>query len=152
MNWQQRLRDMLVAGGALSAAACAARVDNDDGSAFAGESDGGVDAPRDRANADASVDRVDAPADAPAETPPPRDGAFLHNHNFCCNANADPCCYIGFCENDASAYAVCEQERKSACESEGGAFELGPSGGYCSSLPAASPDAGGLGPDADGHD
>jgi hypothetical protein len=37
--------------------------------------------------------------------------------SMCCNANPDPCCQIGYCQGNMTAYAICE-----ACADAGGTF------------------------------
>jgi hypothetical protein len=81
MTWQQRLREMVLAGGALTAAACST---SSSGSTF----DSGV------------VDARSGPGNDAAD-----DVAMI---NFCCNANPDPCCAYLHC--DASLTMACSQE------------------------------------------
>jgi len=81
MSWEQRLRDMVLAGGAgaLAAIGCA-------DSSGAGVDSGSVD--------------------------------------FCCNANADPCCRSQSC----GAPVTTECTVKMACESDGGTWDYGTQG------------------------
>jgi hypothetical protein len=88
MNWEQRLREMVLAGGALAATACF---------------DFAAAAP----NRDAESDAVsDLDGDASFEA---------GSSSSCCNANGDPCCPLGYCgdaEPSAPAYILCEQEQE----------------------------------------
>jgi len=189
MKWEQRWREMALAGGALAAAACAngslASDDRGGGPRDAGSSDALSDASASPAisyvccNASPDLcctcDGQDAsavPASCAQKLACQADGGTwaadsidgpcslpqtANTNNFCCNANPDPCCGIGYCEDpDAVAYASCEQ-KWTACQSEGGNFLLPyangavwPSEAGCSLPQEAGP--GDAGADGDGHD
>lgn len=86
MSWEQRLRDLALAGGAAGALAAVGCV----GGSVAGGDSG----------SDGNVGP---------------DVGF----NFCCNANADPCCTSLYC--GAPVTAQCTE--KMACESDGGTWD-----------------------------
>jgi hypothetical protein len=73
VNWESRLREMLLAGGSLAAVACGSN-------AHELPVDGGLDATG--ADATASDDGDDG------------DGGFTIGPSFCCNANPDACCHL----------------------------------------------------------
>ena len=140
MNWEVRLAQMILAGGALATAACSSsgsggvsfccNASSDpcctcDGVAenppacqqkLACEAEGGS---FDTFNVECSFpaeagggfvpdeDASDAPPDVTPFTSP----------GMCCNANPDPCCQIGYCDGNMTAYAICE-----ACADAGGKF------------------------------
>jgi hypothetical protein len=85
MSWEQRLKEMLLAGGALAAAACSS---GSSGSSFTGG---------DAASTDATVGGFDAAGGG-----------------GCCNAAPDPCCMYLYCEGGitprCSQYMACEAE------------------------------------------
>jgi len=109
MSWEQRLRDLVLAGGAagtLAAVGCA-------GGSIAGSVDGS--SPGGDSGADANL------------------GPDAGYYNACCNANADPCCPSLYC----GAPVTVDCTEKMACESDGGTwddFTL-----RCSPLPDSGP-------------
>jgi hypothetical protein len=144
MTWEQRLREMILAGGALAMAACSS------------SSSGGAQPPKDGggegdATHDANVgpDGNDLPDGAPG----------------CCNANPDPCCPEVYCGKPLTSACTPEKD----CVASGGTWDYSSTGsGECSidageneagpedggppdavAKDAAPPDAT---PDADGHD
>jgi hypothetical protein len=144
MKWQERLRGMLLAGGALSASACVdnAAVTDAASAPFAGpccNANGDPCCPilcddPDAASAHDSCELQRSACEAeggffsfPNGDPASAASCSLPSNDFeaaCCNANPDPCCTLGYCDSpDASAYAACEQQR-SACVSDGGAYNL----------------------------
>jgi len=80
MTWEQRLREMVLAGGAVATAACGS------------------------ASTNSSFPRSDAGEATDATTGDAISDGFVVQ---CCNANPDPCCT---CEADASPTAQCAQE------------------------------------------
>lgn len=94
MTWEQRLRDLVLAGGALTTTAC--------GSSSSGSSFN---------RTDASVS-ADATADAAGDASDAIDSAAFSQ---CCNANPDPCCSYDYCE--ASITPRCSAEM--ACQEAG---------------------------------
>jgi hypothetical protein len=104
MSWEQRLREMILAGGALAATACS-------GSA-ASPSDAGPDA-----TSDVGPGAGDEDAN--------NDANLVVLGSGCCNANSDPCCPM-LCYGDAGPYAdvyvACEQSWKD-CLAMGGSYE-----------------------------
>jgi hypothetical protein len=98
MNWEHRLREMVLAGGALAVAAC-----GDNGSSV---SEAGI-------GSEAGVG-----SDAGALAP---DSGAIGPGAFCCNANGDPCCPVLYC--DAAMSAACSAEM--ACQAEGGTWSFG---------------------------
>jgi hypothetical protein len=173
MNWEQRLREMVLAGGALAAAACSGGGPN------AGPSDASPDVfesgfPCCNANSDpccpskycgepvsaacaCQLDggawtyegqgRCSAGDASPADAGGPTDAAPDvpdYDGAFCCNANPDPCCPSTFC--GATVNVAC------ACQLEGGAWNYSPADGgpSCTFSGEAGPsDAGAR---ADGQD
>ena len=157
MNWEQRCREMILAGGALAAAACASNGrtgDNGEAGSSDGSSDVGV-GPGDG-------DTGDAPS------------SVAYDSSFqvpCCNANGDPCCPSCYCGGGAyepccsycgnpqwgnPQWSVCLQQ-ETACRSDGGAFDLssaGDGGTQASCLASLPREAGpgDAGIDGDGHD
>lgn len=99
MTWEQRLRELVLAGGTLAAVACS---DNNRFSSF-GPADGG------------------SPRDA-SSTPPTYDAP-----NECCNVNPDPCCEFKYCGAPITPACECELDGgtwSSNANSTGGACEL----------------------------
>jgi hypothetical protein len=93
MSWELRLREMVLAGGALAAAGCSSS--SGAGAAFdASTTEAG--------DATSGDDASDAPV----------------GPDFCCNANPDPCCPQLYC--DAAPTTACSQEM--ACVAEGGTW------------------------------
>ena len=85
MTWEQRLREMILAGGAVATTACGGTTSN--ASTFdAGEA-------TDATTGDAMSDGGGTDTFVP---------------NFCCNADPDPCCAYENCE--ASLTAACSKE------------------------------------------
>ncbi|HEY6462145.1 MAG TPA: hypothetical protein VIY73_18390 [Polyangiaceae bacterium] len=80
MGWEGRLREMLLAGGALAVGGCSSSAP----SVF-------PDASADR---DATQGEQHASSDA-------------EQVNFCCNASPDPCCQMNFCDASMSAACAC---------------------------------------------
>jgi hypothetical protein len=99
MNWEQRLREMILAGGALAVAACG------DNAASISEAGTGSEA--------------GAGSDAGSGTDSSDGSAFVPGF-FCCNANSDPCCPFLYC--DAGMTAACSEEM--ACQADGGTWSL----------------------------
>jgi hypothetical protein len=99
MNWEQRFREMVLAGGALAAASCGS------------DGRGGHDGPRDTASGDASSEVGSGP------------DAEVIDGSSCCNADPDPCCYLR-CGGDAAPTpsSACGQEL--ACQADGGTWSL----------------------------
>jgi hypothetical protein len=116
MNWEQRLREMILAGGALAAAAC--------GDSAATVSEAGTTGAEGGAGSD-----VGATPDASDRDT----GVFTGG--FCCNANGDPCCPFLYC--DAGISSECVQ--KMACEADGGTWDFSVQG--CSTRDAGTADA-----------
>ncbi len=110
VNWEWRLREMLLAGGSLAAVACGSN-------AHESPVDGGLDATG--ADATASDDGDDG------------DGGVTIGPSFCCNANPDPCCYMACPPEspDSSDYVGCEVAR-SACEAHWGSYGTLDDGGF----------------------
>ena len=102
MSWTQRLRDIVLAGGAVATAGCTnGQASTVPPSPEAGTlSDAGA-----PGNKDAADDAGPVPDDSGIET------------NFCCNADPDPCCAFEHC--DASLGTACE------CSLDGGSFDYG---------------------------
>ena len=90
MSWEQRLRDMILAGGALAATGCDAPS---------------VDAPSDASDAPSDAASVDASSDLQNPF-----GGFM-----CCNANYDPCCLFLHCGGPMTAACACEMDAACAC-------------------------------------
>jgi hypothetical protein len=94
MNWEQRLRDLVLAGGAVAAVACVdgvgAGASPDPGSDGAGDS-----------GADSNVDLM----------------------SVCCNASSDPCCPSLYCGAPVPAGCTEKMAEKMACEADGGAWD-----------------------------
>jgi hypothetical protein len=82
MNWEQRLREMILAGGAVAAAACSGGVEVGSNDASSDATGGGS----------SSVNFGDATG--------------------CCNANGDPCCVYLYCTPDATPSSDCIKERE----------------------------------------
>ncbi len=155
MGWEQRLREMVLAGGALATTACGASTATSSDAAADGMSNVGDDASDDTGNVssfccNASSDpccytTCNIGPDAESytacreklmdcgvnetfqELTDGRMGCFPPPvvTSFCCNANPDPCCPIGYCRDDAgpdaSDYISCEQDR-SECEALDGSY------------------------------
>jgi hypothetical protein len=106
MSWEQRLREMVLAGGALAVTAC--------GGATAAQADAAASNPSNRSD-DMSAGQPTpvgtTPTTAPSTSPIGPSG--------CCNANPDPCCPMAYCAGgvgpDAAVYIRCEQGY-TACE------------------------------------
>jgi len=111
---------MVLAGGALAVTAYGSN---------------GCDDPRDTASGDASSEVGSGPAE------PDSNGASsdaeVFDGSFCCNANADPCCYLR-CGGDAAPTpsSACWQEL--ACQADGGTWSFFYSS--CSFPQEAAPD------------
>jgi hypothetical protein len=168
MGWEQRLREMVLAGGALAATAC--------GASTATPTDAGSDATS-SAGDDGSVvsfgccNANSDPCCALSCGPEQNAASYMAceenrtdcgvNETFgqlvsgdmgcvslvqsgCCNANPDPCCPIGYCSPDAgpdsSAYIDCEQDR-SECEALDASYGFQGDGIGCS-VPLGPGDAG----------
>jgi hypothetical protein len=99
MNWEQRLREMILAGGAVAATACA-------GSSAVTSSD-------------ASSDVASGGSSSGGSSGGSSSGGF-GDADFCCNASSDPCCYL-ICAPDAEPLGGCLQ--KMECESDGGVWD-----------------------------
>ena len=95
MHWEKRLREMLLAGGALAAAACSSTTSSS-GATGSDAGNPGSDASSDAVANDVTLGGGDA--------------------SGCCNAAPDPCCEYLYCE--ASITPTCSAEM--ACEAEGG--------------------------------
>jgi hypothetical protein len=95
MGWERRLREMVLAGGALSATACG----------------GSTEAPVDAASHELS--NRDAVASG--------DDATSSGLTLCCNADPDPCCTCAGEITDADPASACGQEL--ACQAVGGTWE-----------------------------
>lgn len=78
MSWEQRLREMVLAGGALAAVACGDSA----GTAGSTANEGGEDAPY-------GITTLD-------------------DVNFCCNVNPDPCCPVLHCGAAMNAACACQ--------------------------------------------
>jgi hypothetical protein len=71
---------------------------------------------------------TDASTDVPNAGPLADASTDVRNASFfCCNANGDPCCPLGYCADggpnpNAPAYLLCETDRNS-CQGDGGRFE-----------------------------
>jgi hypothetical protein len=123
VSWEQRLREMLLAGGALAAVACGGKA--------AVPVDSGAD---DAAGEPDSPEHEDAPG----------------GPSFCCNAAPDPCCDVAYCEDaggpNGSAYAACETMY---CASQGTQFvpSDGGFGPHCTASPEGGPGDAGAGDD-----
>ncbi len=78
MSWEQRLREMVLAGGALAAVGCSSSLVSPSGT------DGGP---------------SQSPSDSSPSPSPPEAGKpdATNPSTFCCNANADPCCPQLYC-------------------------------------------------------
>ena len=131
MSWEQRLREMVLAGGALAVTAC--------GASTAASSQTESDA--------TSTVGDDADTSAPFETP-------------CCNANSDPCCPMAYCSGgvgpDAASYIACEKSRcppnetyqmlasgEMVCAAQGSPMDAGPGpvdAGPADAAPSDAPD------------
>ena len=120
LSWEQRMREMLLAGGALAAGACSSQSA---GSAFTA---GAADATADAAG-DASIDSA-------------------ASGSGCCNASGDPCCEYLYCDAGILPPPQCLQEM--ACQAEGGVWEDYP--GSCSLWGDGGPDSGEAGNGAPG--
>ena len=92
MNWERRLREMVLAGGALAATACG----------------GSTEAPVDAASHELSNGDAAASGD---------DATYCNSGTPCCNADPDPCCPMLSCQGfdclggvgpDDPAYRSCE--------------------------------------------
>jgi hypothetical protein len=173
MTWERRLREMVLAGGALAATACSdnAATSVDAADVFAeccnANSDpccpmayctpgGGPDASsyvlceQGRTTCEAQGGSYTDLADGSQGCSyPPEAGPGDHFDAFseCCNVNPDPCCPIAYCTPgggpDASSYVLCEQGR-TTCEAQDGAYEYQPDGSIgCSYPPGAGPGDGG---------
>lgn len=117
MSWEQRLREMLLAGGALAATACSS-------SQSSGSS---LDAGGHDATSDAAHDTgLDTGNDTSAV-----------GSSGCCNANDDPCCDYLYC--DAAISAQCTEEM--ACQADGGVWTVYPPS--CSLGEGSAPSDGG---------
>jgi hypothetical protein len=127
VRWEQRLREMVVAGGAL-ATGCSA-------SAQSPPADAGLD---ESAPADAAALDGGAPAEAAGfdvgPVPDARRDDLADGPSFCCNANPDPCCEQLYCGVPLSLMCAAE-----LCQLEGGAWtDTGiADGGHCASLEEA---------------
>ena len=111
MGWEQHLREMVLAGGALAVTACSGSTSAQPDAA----SSAGTDATSSGGD-DQSSD------DAYSNTGP----------NLCCNANPDPCCPMacsGGVGPDAAIYIDCEQGR-TECEAMNGFYEAQPGGSF----------------------
>lgn len=95
MAWEQRLKEMLLAGGALATAACSS-ASSGTGATGSDAGNPGSDASTDAGSSDVTVGGFDG--------------------SGCCNAAPDPCCEYLYC--DASISPTCSQEM--TCEAEGG--------------------------------
>ncbi len=124
MNWEQRWREMLLAGGAVAVAGCgdhaskgAAGDADTDGSGYVCCTNGG---------ADPCIGSVDFSACQQAETACESDGGSFNvaaeSCEFanvpCCNANPDPCCT---CDGTPMNAAECVAEM--ACQADGGVYD-----------------------------
>jgi hypothetical protein len=175
MTWEHRWREMIVAGGALAATACADVEGNptDAGMYFEGCCNANPDGccgllycERPDALAYASCEQQQTACQAEGGTygfpgcsfmeSGPSDAASeatsFPSSAGCCNANPDPCCYMtcGDAGPDSSAYDLCEQDR-ATCQSHDGYYETLDDGALgCSFFPEAGPSDAGDG--GDGHD
>jgi hypothetical protein len=89
VSWEQRLREMVLAGGALATVACGGATER---SAF----DAGSSQPTDATTDQVSNDDV------------------ASSSNPCCNADPDPCCAYQYCEASLSPQCVQEMECQEA--------------------------------------
>ena len=128
MSWEKRLKEMLLAGGALATAGCSSSA---------------ASSSRDAAAAEPS----DATADTAVEAPT--------GVGFCCNADPDPC--YGFLACDAALTTECAQEMSCMAEGGTWNYNLNNSTGDCSFAgapgdAAASAEGGDAGADVDAPD
>jgi hypothetical protein len=108
MGWEQRFREMLLAGGALAATAC--------GASTATQAD---------AASSETPDAASSGGDGQSG-----DDAYTGTSFPCCNADPDPCCPMvcsGDVGPDAASYVDCEQNR-TQCESMNGDYQPQPDG------------------------
>lgn len=100
MSWEQRLRELVLAGGAVAATACTGNSGS---------------------TSDASPSQDTSPSD---DASPSQDAAPLDAepdvvlNNFCCNVNPDPCC--GYLHCGGPLTPECSQEM--SCEADGGTW------------------------------
>jgi hypothetical protein len=130
MDWERRLREMILAGGALTASACG----------------GSTSAQVDAAPNEASAERGDDTSQG--------DDATGSNSAGCCNADPDPCCSMLACAGgvgaDDPAYLRCEARYQ--CEDfMNGIYQQEPDGAsVCTprcQFSGQCPDAASAGPD-----
>ena len=118
MNWEQRLRDMVLAGAALTATACSDSVQStvDAAGSASGSASGSIGASSGSASGAGSGNASGS-------------NGVSTGSSFCCNANQDPCCYFVHC--GGSMTPAC------ACTSDGGTWSY--SGATCSFSHDAGP-------------
>ncbi len=121
MNWEERLREMILAGGALAAAGC-----------------GGPTA----AQADASAntrpnERFTSGDDGSSNDAPFTGGPNNNAAGGCCNGDPDPCCFLGCSPATEASQKDCE-ESEAQCEAMNGLYELQPNGSLGCILDAGS--------------
>jgi hypothetical protein len=164
VSWERRLRDMVLAGGALAAAACSDSSQSQNtptgptfccnanpdpccpylhcgeplNAACACKLDGGVLSSN---SGECSFVADAGPTDAAIDAVDAGAGADADANVFCCNANPDPCCPSMYC--NAPPNAACD------CKMAGGTWTYGSDGG-CAFPPEAGPSDASV--DGDGHD
>ncbi len=118
MGWEQRVREMVLAGGALAVTACGGSTST----------------------------QADAAASMTTDTGAEGDDADINlgPELGCCNANSDPCCPMlcgGHIGPDSPVYVDCEQE-ETKCEAMNGFYEAQSFGSPVCVLPRRLPDSG----------
>jgi hypothetical protein len=135
MNWERRLREMVLAGGSLTAACSSAASTPGDAasdSAASGETS---------SSSSGASDALSAAETSSGSS----SGGSSGGPNFCCNANGDPCCEYLHC--DAAITPQCSAEL--ACQADGGTYNFA---GGCSFPGDASRDGGDSGIAKDASD
>jgi hypothetical protein len=132
MSWEQRLREMVLAGGALAVACSSGTTAPADASAPTDSSGSTTPDASPIGMPDASIGTPDASngtRDGSAGTPPDA------NSFFCCNANPDPCCPYINCGAPLTAACACALEggtwlpepgQTPTCSADAGSQEAGP--------------------------
>jgi hypothetical protein len=120
MNWEKRLRDMVLAGGTLAAAAC----------------NGSAASPADASSSDApsNVDLDGSPDASPSDAP----SNFGAESGGCCNASPDPCCYLGCAGGPGPDAALACQQSQMDCQAMHGFYETQVDGSLGCTPPAGS--------------